>query len=167
MNDQSAQQVRRVAVTDPIATARRYDYADAFEVRLPEPDPHSPETWVRAGLQATPGLVKRIVSLLGVRRAPQSSADSLGSWRVVESSPEVIHLETSLPLMHVIFVGRRAEPTRRTLTTVLNYERPVLARIVWAVVGVAHRRTARQVITGKISTTESERGCEVRTRIVN
>jgi hypothetical protein len=48
MKNQLAQQVRRVEVTDLIAAARRYDYADAFEVRLPEPDPYPPETWVRA-----------------------------------------------------------------------------------------------------------------------
>ncbi|HZB10959.1 MAG TPA: hypothetical protein VE525_17785 [Rubrobacter sp.] len=39
------------------------------------------------------------------------------------------------------------------LTTVLRYERPVLARLVWAVVGIAHRHIAApQVITGEAST---------------
>ena len=63
MKNQLARQVRRIGVTDPIAAARRYDYADAFEVRLPKPDPYSPETGVRAGLEATPAAVKRIVGL--------------------------------------------------------------------------------------------------------
>jgi transglutaminase-like putative cysteine protease len=152
MKDQLAQQVRRVEATDPIAAARRYDYADAFEVRLPEPDPYSPETWVRAGLAATGGVVKRIVGLLGLRRAPGSSADHVGGFQVIESGPDVVHLETTLPLMRVVLVGRRVEPTRRMLTTVLHYERPVLARLVWAIVGLGHRRTAPQVITSKIST---------------
>jgi hypothetical protein len=152
MRDQLARQVRRVEATDPIAAARRYDYADAFEVRLPEPDPYSPETWVRAGLEAAPGAVKRIVGLLGVRRAPLSSADRVAGFRVLESGPDVIHLETSLPLMRVVLVGRRVEPTRRMLTTILHYERPVLARLVWAIVGLAHRRTAPHVITSKVST---------------
>ncbi len=30
--------VRRVEVTDQLATGGDYDYADAYEVRLPEPD---------------------------------------------------------------------------------------------------------------------------------
>lgn len=46
-------QVRRVDVTDPVSAAGGHDYADAFEVRLAEPDPHAPEVWVRAGLAAT------------------------------------------------------------------------------------------------------------------
>jgi hypothetical protein len=151
MKDRLARQVRRVGVTDPIAAARRHDYADAFEVRLPGSDPYPPEAWVRAGLEATPGMVDRIVGLLGLREAPESSADHLSVFRIVESGPEVVHLEASLPLMRVVMVGRNVGPARRTLTTVLRYERPVLARIVWKVVGIVHRRVAApQVITGKV-----------------
>lgn len=164
MKSRLARQARRVGVTDPIAAARRYDYADAFEVRLPEPDPYSPETWVRAGLEATPGVVKRIVGLLGLRGVPASSADHVSGFRIVESGPEAVHLKASLPLMHVVTVGRRVEPTRRMLTTVLRFERPVLARLVWAVVGPVHRGAARGGITRKIprpagsGDTVSERG---------
>lgn len=152
MKNQLAQQVRRVGVTDPIASARRYDYADAFEVRLPEPDPYSPETWVRAGLEAAPGVVKWIVGLLGLGRAPVSSADHVSGFRIVKSGPEVIHLEESVPLMRVVIVGRNVEPTRRMLTTILRYERPVLARLIWLIVGIGHRLTAPRVITSKVST---------------
>jgi len=150
MKNRLAEQVRRVGVTDPIAAARRYDYADAFEVRLPGPDPYPPETWVRAGLEAAPGVVERIVGLLGLREAPVLSADRLSVFWVVESGPEVVHLEASVSLMHVVLVGRKVGPTRRMITTVLRYERPLLARLVWAFVGVVHRRTARQVVTGKV-----------------
>jgi hypothetical protein len=152
MKNQLMRQVRRVEVTDPIAAARRYDYADAFEVCLPEPDPYSPETWVRAGLEATPRWVDWIVGLLGFSEAPASAADHVSGFRIVESGPEAIHLETSLPLIHVVLVGRKVEPTRRMLTSVLRYERPVLARLIWAIVGIGHRRAARQVITSKVST---------------
>lgn len=105
MENQLAQQVRRAGVTDPIAAARRYDYADAFEVRLPRPDPYPPEAWVRAGLEATPKVVDRIVGLLGFSEAPASSPDHVSGFRIVESGPEVVHLETSLPLIHVVMVG--------------------------------------------------------------
>lgn len=152
MKNQLARQVRRVGVTDRGATGRRYDYADAFEVRLPEPDPYPPETWVRAGLDATPGIVDRIVGLLGFSEAPASSAEHVSGFRIVESGPEVVHLETSLPLMHVVLVGRRVEPTRRRLTTILYYERPVLARLIFAIVGIGHRLAVRQVIASKVAT---------------
>lgn len=143
MKNRLARQVRRVGVTDPIAAARRYDYADAFEVRLPEPDPYPPETWVRAGVDATPVWIKRIAGHAG---------DGLGSSRIVESDADVVVLEDSDPLMHTVLVGRNVEPTRRVLTTVLRYRRPLLARAVWAFVGILHRRTALQVITSKVST---------------
>jgi hypothetical protein len=45
-------------------------------------------------------------------------------------------------------VGRNVEPERRVLTTVLRYRRPLLARAVWALVGILHRRAARQVVAG-------------------
>lgn len=152
MNTQVAHQVRRVGVTDPIAAARRYDYADAFELRLPEPDPYSPEAWVRAGLESVPGVVDRIVGLLGYRTPTESSADNVEMFRIVRSDPEVVHLEASLPLLHVVMVGRNVEPTRRMLTSILTYERPVLARLVWAIFGLGHRRMAPYVIMGKVST---------------
>jgi hypothetical protein len=47
-----------------------------------------------------------------------------------------------------VMVGRNVEPERRVLTTVLRYRRPVLARAVWACVGILHRRTARQLVAG-------------------
>ncbi len=74
---------RRVEVTDPIAAARRYDYADAFELRLEGPDRCSPEEWVRAGVDATPTWIKRIAG----------NADGLGSVRIVESDAAVVVLE--------------------------------------------------------------------------
>jgi len=55
-----------------------------------------------------------------------------------------------VPLLHVVVVGRRVAPTRRMLTTVLRYERPVLARLIWVIVGMVHRRTAPQIITSKV-----------------
>lgn len=153
MKNRLAQQVRRVEVTDPVAAACRYDYADAFELRLPVPDPYPPETWVREGLAvATPAVVDRIVGLLGFREAPASSTDHLSVFRIVASGPEVVHLEASVPLMHVIVVGRRVGPTRRMLTSILTYERPVLARAIWAVIGFGHRRLVPPVLTGKIAT---------------
>jgi hypothetical protein len=60
----------------------------------------------------------------------------------------VVVLEDSDPLMHTVLVGRNVEPERRVLTTVLRYRRPLLARAVWALVGILHRRTARQVVGG-------------------
>lgn len=154
MKNQLAQQVRRVGVTDPVATGRRYDYADAFEVRLPMLDGDAPETWVLAGMDDSPAVVEWIATvLLGHGSAPCTSTDRVVyGWRVVESTSEVVHLEQSLPLMHVIVVGRRVGSSGRMLTSVLQFERPVLARLVWAVVGVGHRRMVRRLLRSTSST---------------
>jgi hypothetical protein len=129
---------RRVSVTDPVATAGRYDYADAFELRLEGPDRCSPEQWVRAGVDATPAWIKRIAG----------AKDGLGSARIIESGAAVVVLEGSDPLMDTVMIGRNLDPQRRVLTTVLRYRRPLLTRAVWAFVGILHRRTARQVVAG-------------------
>ena len=42
MQGPAPDRVRRVSVTDPIAAARGYDYADAFELRLEARDRCSP-----------------------------------------------------------------------------------------------------------------------------
>lgn len=147
-------QVHRVTVTDPVATARRYDYADAFEIRFPEPDGDAPETWVLAGMDDSPAVVEWIATvLLGHGSAPSTSTDRVeDGWRMVESTSEMVHLEQSLPLMHVVVVGRRVGSSGRMLTSVLQFERPVLARLVWAVVGMGHRRMVRRLLRYTSST---------------
>ena len=160
MKNQLARQVRRVGVTDPVATGRRYDYADAFEVRLPGPDGDAPETWVLDGLDDSPAVVEWIASLLlGHGSAPSTSADRVvDGWRVVESTSEVVHLEQSLPLMHVVVVGRRVGSSGRMLTSVIHFERPVLARLVWAVVGAGHRRMVRRLLGSRTGSTAMDGG---------
>ncbi len=133
--------VRRVSVTEPVAAARPHDYADAFELRLDGPDRCSPEEWVRAGIDATPAWIKWVA---GAR-------DGLGSARIVESDGEVVVLEDSDPLMDTVMVGRNVGPDRRVLTTVLRYRRPLLTRVIWAFVGILHRRTAQRVVAGGTS----------------
>ena len=60
----------------------------------------------------------------------------------------MVVLEDSDPLMDTVLVGRNVEPERRVLTTVLRYRRPLLARAVWTLVGILHRRTAPRVVAG-------------------
>jgi hypothetical protein len=138
MNGQAPARARRVSVTDPVAAARPYDYADAFELRLEAPHRHSPEEWVREGVDATPAWIKRIAG----------NADGLGSAHILESDADVVVLEASDPLMNTLMIGRNIEPERRVLTTVLSYRRPLLARTIWLLVGMLHRRTARRVVAG-------------------
>ena len=129
---------------DPVALSTRYDYADAFAVDLPRPDITPPERWLGAALGQLPPVVRWITARLGFAAADRSS---LAGWEVRTNGPAVIHLVAHLPLLHVDLVGRNISSTHRTLTTVLTYRRPWLARPVWLVVGPVHRRTARRLLS--------------------
>jgi hypothetical protein len=137
---QSPGRVRRVSVTEPIAVAGGHDYADSFELCLTAPDRFTPEEWLRAGVEATPAWIKRAAG----------HADGLDSARIVESDAELVVLEASDPLMRTVLIGRNVEPERRILTTVLRYKRPRLARAVWALLGILHRRTAPRIVAGGV-----------------
>lgn len=149
MRPSLAKRARRVSVTDPVAAERRHDYADAFELRLDEPDHLLPEEWLRAGIADLPTWIKVVA---GAR-------DGVDSARVVESGPDVVVLEDSDGLMDTVLVGRNIAPDRRVFTTILSYRRPRLARAVWAVVGMLHRRMARRVVAGaRAESSSSPRG---------
>lgn len=134
-------------MTDEIAAAGSYDYADAFEVHLSAPDPLAPRTWLACGLEDSPASVRLLTTLLlGVRDDPETFPEDLTDWHVIESTADLIHVERSLPLLHVVLVGRRLGSSGRRLTTLLTYERPVLSRLLWAVIGVGHRLGVRRLI---------------------
>lgn len=83
--------------------------------------------------------------LLGVRDDPAARPEELADWTVLESTTDVIHIERSLPLMHVTLVGRRLASGRR-LTTILTYDRPAVARPLWAVIGIGHRWAVKRLL---------------------
>jgi len=129
--------VHRAAVADEAVAGHQFDYADAFEVQLPEPDPLAPREWLARGLTAL---------LLRVRDEAGTSPDDLADWQVIESTSDVIHIERCLPLLHVVVVGRRLGSSGRRLTTLLRFQRPVLSRLLWTFVGVGHRLAVRRLL---------------------
>jgi hypothetical protein len=140
-------QVRRVAVTDELATGQRYDYADSFEVDAGVPDPLAPRSWLAAGLEDSPAIVRVLATvLLRVQDEPAANVEDLVDWEVLESTPELIYIERSLPLLHVTLIGRRLGSSGRRLTTLLTYRRPLLSRSLWAFAGVGHRLGVRRLI---------------------
>ena len=136
--------VSRIDVQDPVARRTHYDYADAFAVGLPAPDSTPPATWLGTGLSQVPPVVDWVAARLGF--SSMTPSDPLDGWDVRSSSPDLVHLVVDLPLLHVDFIGRNAGPARRMLTTLVSFRRPLLARLVWLVVGPAHRRTVRWVL---------------------
>lgn len=144
-----AKSVQRVKVTDEVAERHPHDYADAFSLELPTLDSETPATWVIRGLTDTPLVVKHIARLFGRDESSDSSPiEVLPGWHVVQSTPDLIEIERTVPLMQVRAVGRKVGASGRLFTSVLSFRRPILARVVWLVVGIGHRRMSKRLVAG-------------------
>ena len=136
---------RRVAVQDPRAAGS--DYADAFEIRLAGTDDRTAEEWLRDALEQLPAPVRWAIVVvhryvLRFRLGPLGAPDHVLGWRVATDEPTEMVLQTSSSLLDATIVGRRPDPTRTSITTALRHRRPLLARLVWMLVGPLHRRIA-------------------------
>jgi hypothetical protein len=125
----------------------RFDYADAFEIRLPTPDERTAEEWMRSALDEAPGPVHGTIRVahrfvLGFHLEPRSAPGNLMGWPVVSSVPDLIHLRATSPLMRGDLVVRRDGPMGTTLVTYLSFNRPRAGRLIWMAVGPVHRRIA-------------------------
>ena len=140
--------VRRTSPADePLGAALRYDYADAFEVTLPEGDRRSAEQILRAGLQGAPSALRSTIlvvhrHVLRFQLGPVTSSDHVLGWQITMSEPDVARLETSGPLTDAALVARRIGERTARLTTFVVFRRPTLARLVFPFVAPVHRRVA-------------------------
>ena len=148
MRNTDEHRARRVtpATKTPFAPDR-FDYADAFEIRLTAPDERPAEEWMRCGLEEAPLPVRWTILVahrfvLGFRLAPRSSPGNVLGWPIVTSVPDLAHLQASSPLMVGDLVARRDSPFQMTLFTYLSFNRRVLGRLIWVAVGPLHRTIA-------------------------
>jgi hypothetical protein len=168
MRDQSAPRAHRLPVVAEklLIGSDRYGYADAFEIRLREPDARSAEQLVRFALEEAPWPVRWTIRiahrhLLRLRLGPRSSPHHVFGWNIVTSQPDVIHLEAVSALLgRGVLVGRKLDPTCVVFTTYLFYARPAPSRLIWKIVGPLHRRIAPYLLeqaaatqTGRIAAT--------------
>jgi len=153
MRQRNAPHAHRVPVQpdEQIAGSNGYSYADAFEIRLRQPDGRSAEQFARCALENAPWPVRWTVSMahrhvLRLRLAPASSPGHVLGWTIVASQPDLIQLEAVSPLLgRGVIVGRRVDPTRAVFTTFV-YTRSALGRAIWAVVAPLHRRVATYLL---------------------
>ena len=144
--------LRRPVVAEELLPGQgRWDYADAFEVRVRERDRRSAEQWARAALEQAPLPVRWTArtaqrDLLRMQLAPRSAPGHIVGWRIRTSRPDVIVLEAQSPLLRGAIVARRVEPTRLVVSTYIFYSRPRSARAVWAVVAPVHRKVVRYLL---------------------
>lgn len=124
------------------------DYADAFRVAADAS--HQAEQWARSAFEGGPpgtrGLFGLVVwrGMLGLRLGPLDSPDHVAGWEIVENEPErvVLHADSWMLVARLVF---DVSDVDATMTTVMRYDRRV-AHGVWAVLGIAHRSLAPQVL---------------------
>ena len=137
----------RVAVLEAPISEMRVDYADAFEVRVPHPDHRSAEAWLRCGLEEAPRPVRAVIRVahryvLRFRLLPATEPNQVLGWRIEEAQPDLVRVTASSPTMRAVLAVRRPDEYGATITTLLSYERPTKARVLWKLVGPLHRRIA-------------------------
>jgi hypothetical protein len=134
---------RRIAVpTEP--RVGEHDYADAFELVLDGPDPHTAEEWVRQGLEGSPAPVRGLIRFVHARLIRFELRDGPGTvlgWQVVLSEPDLFHLHAEGPLLRADLVARRTSPSTVVLGTFVSY-RHARAPMLWRAIGPLHRAIA-------------------------
>ncbi len=135
----------RAAVKPPIRDSGWHDYADAFELAVPDGFVCDPERVLRRALEEGPR-VGGIATAAGwrvlrLRLGPGRSAEHIQGWRITAGDQHAMQIEASGPLVRGTLV-LRCSPRTVSITTHLRYERSAAGAAVWAVVGVVHRRLA-------------------------
>src|SRR4051812_35933275 len=85
---------------EPLIGGETYDYADAFEIVLPDSDHRSAEELGRCGLEEAPAAVREAIwtahhHLLRLRLGPRTSPDHVLGWEIMTSQPDVVQLEAT------------------------------------------------------------------------
>jgi hypothetical protein len=146
--EDAARHARRCPVVESSPPGKsQYDYADAFEVTLPEGDHRTAEQIIRAGLQHAPQALRSKIlvvhrHVLRFQLGPASSPDHVLGWQIMTSEPDVVRLEASGSLIDAALVARRIGERTARLTTFVIFRRPRLARLIFPFVAPLHRRVA-------------------------
>ncbi len=132
------------------------DYLDAFEVTVAESDTRTPEVLAREALERSGTLLREGIrfahkEFLRFQLGPADSPDHILGWRIVDSTPDVVHLQADSPLMSGTLILRRTDASTGQLITALHYKRRRAAAAVWRAIGPIHR-TAAPYLMNKVAT---------------
>jgi hypothetical protein len=128
----------------------RPDYADAFEISVPDGDTRTAEQAFRDALGATPGALGSPVlwahrHVLRFRLGPFAAPGYAIGWKILHTDRDVLALQADGPLMRGLLILRRTDRTA-VLTTYLWFHRHRTARAVWSVLGHVHRAVAPRLM---------------------
>jgi hypothetical protein len=148
----------QVVVPEGLVGSTAFDYADAFEIGLPDAVAGSPEELFRAALDDVPW-VRRWVPIvhrhvLRFRLGPLESPVHILGWRIQSSHAYDVYLEADGPLIRGIIVGRKVNPATVVFTTFVTYVNRAPARLAWALVGPLHRKIAPYLLERGVATVE-------------
>lgn len=147
---------------EPLIGPTVVDYADSFEIDVPEQETRSLEELFRGALDNAPvlarltPLVHRCV--LRFSLGPSGSRDHIFGWKIAQSDTDVVRLQAEGSLIRGMIVVRRTSPTTISLTTFVGYSKRTAARIVWAIIGPLHRRVAPYLLERGVDTARQTRG---------
>jgi hypothetical protein len=135
----------RVPPTEPetiAGNARRWDYADEFEVVPTEQ--RAAEQWARATLEHGPRALQLFVvfgwrAFLRLRLGPNNSEDHVAGWPIVLRTPRVVVLEVESGALGQARLTFRTGPSVVRASSNVSFERRG-GRALWSVVGLLHRR---------------------------
>jgi hypothetical protein len=119
-----------------------WDYADAFELVPPEPNPA--EWWARATLEQGPRALRGFVVfgwrlVLRLRLGPDHSEEHVAGWPIVLRTPEVVVLEVESGALGRARLTFRSGPSVVNASTNVAFERRG-GRALWSVGGLLHRQ---------------------------
>jgi hypothetical protein len=122
-------------------TFARPDYVDVYTARTSRARDRSPEDWGRAILEESPigrHSARRLWRALGLRLGPPNTPGYVQGWKIAARGDDWIRIETASWYMtgHAVC---RVEDDAVSIALFLRYDRPIAA-LVWAVVGIGHRR---------------------------
>jgi hypothetical protein len=140
----------RRAVQVPVAPGG-YDYADAYEICLDEPDGRTAEDFARHALEESPWPVRTTIwvvhrYVIGFRLGPRTDPNHVLGWTILRSEPEVVELEAVSSLLRAVLVAEWRTAGSAAVTTYLFYRRPAAARAIWKVVRPLHQSVARYLL---------------------
>jgi hypothetical protein len=152
-----AAKARRVDVIEDCIGFDKPDYATTFEIEVSDRNEKSPEQWIRKIFEAGPRPMQMFVLLgwrgvLGFRLGPRPSSSHVLGWKITNTTPEIVVLEVSSPLMSAHKVLRLDE-SHILVTTFVRYNGK-LGRALWSAVAPIHHRTEPYLLRHAVSSAD-------------
>ena len=127
----------------------RAGYADAFSARVPDPQAHTAEEWMRLTIEGAPPPLRRSLRsgwrMLGLKHGPLDSAGHILGWEIRQCDPDVVRVGAAsrVGMPAELVLVRRDDSL--LFCTFIRHENPVV-RAVWAPIVAPHERVVQGLL---------------------